>query len=342
MSRWWTLVKLDATLAVRHKLVHVVVIVAALFGALIGFAAPEQLEHGGIDYLVDATPDGALRELLAEAPAERVFDSRERLREAVASERNSIGIVFEGSAETPRATVYIQGSESPARRALIRTGVDAVWQHVGAGQGPPTPPTVLDPGARKPAFSDSLVPILFALDLCILGFMFASVMVLQDKEQGVIGLYRVSPGGTIAYVAAKLTVNLGLSLLNLLVLVALAAPWALAKPAVYLVALLGCAGMTLLGIGLAVFVRNLAQFMYPLIVVGLLAATPMYMAFSPSTKLAWTWWLPTYHVLFGSEAAMFGGGPALRSALLFNFGFLLTMALFAGFAVERRLMKEIG
>lgn len=261
MSGFATLLRLDAKLAARHKLVHVTAAIALVFGLLIAFVLPTEL----------------------------------------------------GSHE-----LTIQASESLAS----------------------TPPTVLDPGAEKPPFNQLFIPILFAVDLCVLGFMFGAVMILQDKEQGTIRYFRVGPGTSVEYIASKLTVNVGLSLLNLLILVGLGAPRALTEPILLLLVLGTCAGMTLLGMGLAVFFRSIAQFFFPLAAVGLLGAMPMYLVFTPSPALHWTSWLPTYHVLFGSEAIMFDGEPS-RGALLYCLVFFLLSAAFCGAAVHNRLLREV-
>lgn len=340
MSRFWTLLKLDARLAARHKLVHVTVVIAALFGLLIAFVFPDQLAHGTTDYLLDATEDRRFTALIDAAPDEAVMNDEQALREAVADDPDSLGIMFAGTPEHPRATVVAQGNEGPRRLALIETGVDAIWQHVGMA-APVTPPTVLAPGSDKPPFNQLFIPILFAVDLCVLGFMFGAVMILQDKEHGTIRFFRIGPGTSLDYVASKLTVNLGLSLLNLLILVGLGAPRALLEPGLIPLVLLTCAGMTLLGMGLAVFFRSIAQFFFPLAAVGLLGAMPMYLVFTPTPALDWTAWLPTYHVLFGAEAIMFGGEPAvIRAALLFCCSFALLTAGFCGAAVHNRLMTE--
>lgn len=257
MTRFLTLLKLDAKLAARHKLVHVTVVIAALFGLLIGFVLPERLGHSSADYV-----------------------------------------------------------------SVI-------------------PPTILEPGAEKPPFNEQFIPILFAVDLCVLGFMFGAVMILQDKEHGTIGYFRIGPGTSLDYLASKLTVNLGLSLLNLLILVGLGAPRALAEPGLIVLVMLTCAGMTALGIGLAVFFRSISQFFFLLAAVGLIGALPMYLMFTPSPALAWTSALPTYHLLFGAEAIMFGGDPAvIRTALWFCTLFALLAAGFCAVAVSRRLLGE--
>jgi hypothetical protein len=340
VRRFLTLLKLDARLAARHKLVHVTVLIALLFGLLIAFVFPTELGHSSTDYLLDATEERRFAALIEAAPSDAITSDEQALREAVASDSASLGVKFEGSPEAPRATVYVQGNEGPRRLALIETGVDAMWQHVGMGK-PATPPTVLDPGAEKPPFNQLFIPILFAVDLCVLGFMFGAVMILQDKQHGTIRFFRVGPGTSLDYVASKLTLNLGLSLINLLILVGLGAPRALAEPELVALVMITCAGMTLLGMGLAVFFRSIAQFFFPLAAVGLLGAMPMYLVFTPTPTLAWTAWLPTYHVLFGAEAIMFGGDPGVvRAALLFCSLFALLTAGFCGVAVHNRLMRE--
>jgi hypothetical protein len=264
---WLTLLRLDAKLAVRHKLVHVMLIVAVGFGALIGFAAPEQLDFGNVDLIAG----------------------------------------IEAAEATPA---------SP-------------------------PPTVLEPGAVKPPFDELMLPVMYALDLCLLGFMFGSVMILQDKEQGTIRYFRIAPGSALQYMSAKLTLNVGLSLVNLVVLTAFVAPWALAKPGLYAVTLSICAGMTALGMTIAVFLRNISQWFFPAIAMSLIGTLPVYLMFSPTPSLAWTRWLPTYHILFGSEAVMFGDAEVATTAIIHGLVFAALTAAACGLAIRGRLLREV-
>ena len=272
MSRLSSLLRLDAKLAWEHKLVHVTVVVAAVFGALLRFAVPA--EFG---------PD-----------------------------LGEFGLDIEGL------------------DALAET--TAAWASV----------TVLEPGASKPPVNQLLVAVLYALDLCILGFMFGSVMVLQDKEHGTVRYFRVSPGTGFDYVASKLLVNLGLSLLNFTILTGFAAPLALLEPALWLLIVLVCAGMTLVGMSLSMFLRNIAQWFFPMIVVSTLLALPTYLIVVQTPALAWTWWLPSYHILFGAEAIMFEGAataPAL-AALAYAAVFCALTTLTCVPAVRGRLLRE--
>jgi hypothetical protein len=229
-------------------------------------------------------------------------------------------------------------------RLLVPEHLDHDVPDLTAGIELPSP-TVLDPGATKLALDDQMLMLLFALDLCLLGLMFGAVMVLEDRRTGAILVHRVTPVGSLRYVTSKLAVNVGLSLLNYGILVGLAAPALLARLDLLGLVMLLCAGMTLLGIGLAPLSRSIAQFFFPLIVIGLVTSLPMFQIWSPAKALDWTWWLPTWHVLFGGEAVAFGEGRTAAAALahdawIYGGVFLIATALFALLTVHTRLFRE--
>jgi hypothetical protein len=261
-----TLARLDAQLAVRHKLLHVTVGVALVFGALLAFAAPDQLELGTTAIV------GQLGELPSTGPA----------------------------------------------------------------------PTLLEPGASKPPFGQQLLTVLYTVDLCLLGFLFGSVMILQDKQQATIRYFRVSPGSPLAYMAAKLGVNLALSLLNFAILTAFVAPRALANLGLLVLVMLISAGMTALGMGLSVFLRSVSQWLFPAIALSTLLTLPTYLLLAPNPALDWTWWLPTYHMLFGSDALLFGRELEVgQVALVYAAAFATASIAACALAIHHRLMQEL-
>lgn len=257
-----TLLRLDATLAVRHRLLLVVVVVASAFGLLVGWVIPGEL---GIEPAVAASTEP------------------------------------------------------------VPTAHDV---------------TLLRPGLVRPPLSLSMLPVLLAVDVVLLGFMFAAVMVLQDKQFGVTQLFRIGPGTLGGYIGSKLVINLGLVGLNVLLLFGLGAPHLLLHGELYPL-VFGCAsGMTLLGIGMGAHFRNLSTFFYPMAGVGMLAALPMFL-YLEHTELAAAWWLPTYHVLFGADAIFFGGDPrVVATAIGMCLAFAGLAALFAVWMVSTRIMKE--
>jgi hypothetical protein len=63
--------------------------------------------------------------------------------------------------------------------------------------------------------------------------------------------------------------------------------------------------------------------------------------FTPTQSLAWTRWLPTYHILFGSEAVMFGDAEVAATALTYALVFAASTAAVCGLAVRGRLLREV-
>lgn len=262
MTRLLALLRLDAKLAVRHRLLAVTLAVALVFGLLVRLFVPAELHHEG----------------LALPPA-----------------------------ELPLATL-------------------------------------LDPSASKPRLDHQALLLLFALDMCVLGLMFGAVMVLEDRRTETIALHRVTPIAAHHYVLAKLLVNLGLTTLNYLILVALIAPAWLSNAGLAGLVLALCAGMTLLGIAIAPLARSLSHFFFPLMVIGLVTSLPMLQIGSPARGLDWSRALPTWHVLFGGEALALGGGRAAARALghdawIYALVFVLVTAALALASVHLRLFR---
>jgi hypothetical protein len=264
MSGLLWLLKLDAKLAVRHRLLGVALAVAVVFGLIVRLLVPAEFGH-----------------------------------------------------ELPELAV---GVELPA-------------------------PTVLDDAARKLRLDHQMIFLLFALDLCLLGLMFGAVMVLEDRRTGTIAVHRITPIGPLRYVGSKLAINVALTLANYVILVGIAAPRLLGMPELLGLVVLLCAGMTLVGIALAPLSKGIAQFFFPLIAIGLITSLPMFQIWSPARGLAWTRALPTWHVLFGSEAIAFGEGRAAAAALahdawIYGLVFLLGSAALSLLTVHFRLFRE--
>jgi hypothetical protein len=204
-------------------------------------------------------------------------------------------------------------------------------------------PVVLLPAAHAGPFNARFVPILLMVDVALLGFLFGAVMVLQDVAAGAVAALRVTPARPWEYLASKLLVNLGLVGLNAALLVGLGAPRLLAVPALWSLLLLTATGMCALGLALAPRYRSLSEFFYPLAAVGLVAAAPLYPYTNPAVQFAWTWWIPTWHLGFGVDAAAFAGPSAtVRTAHGFTAAFAVISVLAALRVTRRVVFQEHG
>lgn len=335
MRRLLSQLRLDAMSAWRGKCAHATLGMALLFGALLAFAAPESMSQGGGEVFLDATPDRAFQAL---APERFVADADAL---AAAVEEGAVGVEVRGSVAEPGVTFHVQGHESDETRALMASAAKAGWVQQGVPAAESHTVRTLDPQGAPAALKTFLLPLLFGLDTSVLGFLFAGVMVLQEKMNGTIRFYRASPGSAGLYITSKVAVNTALALAGAAVMTAFVAPASLLDARLWALLLFTVAGLTLLGVGLSVFFRNLSGFFYPLAAVALLLSAPMVPYQLPSTALPLLEWVPTHAVMFGalellhpSGRGTFGGAMAVAGA------WFVATAAFAGAAVHFKLMRE--
>ncbi|WP_437603953.1 ABC transporter permease [Sorangium sp. So ce590] len=331
-----TLLALDARVVLRHRFVHIVVAMAVLFGGLVGFALPERVGGEKQAFVLSRAP------VAGGAPSgiQRV-DDEGALREALARDREALGVVIDRSGDVQ---ALVRGYESARVQSLEVAAARVAASRVRGDEVERTyTVSTLRAPSPTPPFNGTMLPIFYAVDIAIIGFLFGAVMVLQEKTFGTVRFYRIAPGGPLVYIASKLLVNAGLAALGTLVLTGFGLPSALLNlPALALV-IGAAAGLTLFGVGLSVFFANLSAFFYPLVLVGIGLSVPMAAYELPSLDMPLLRLLPTYHVMFGTRELLFPSGKeaVVLDAALGIGGFFVVAALFAYVAVSRRLMREV-
>jgi hypothetical protein len=344
MKRLGYLVRQDLVVAFRSRFPHAVLVVALIFISLILFVAPEQLESGPGEMHLDLTQEGKIEEFLRENgwTEDHLAMDRQALDAAVeAGER--IGILWEGTLAEPEITIFHQGSESDAMLQVIGASLEGL---ATAARGESAAGGYLleqlRPTAEPIPFNLGLVPLVIAFDVVLLGFMFIAVMIFQEKQEGSIRAFRVSPGRTVEYITAKTAVNIMLGILYTFLLVMLVTGIPKGLGMLLLVVVLTSLLMTLLGLLLSVFFANLSEFLFVAIAVSALFTLPMVSYFQPSFAPAYLRAIPSYPVLFGLREIFF---PTGSSGLIWSVvGVLaaetLVLAGAAYWAVHSRLMKE--
>ena len=201
---------------------------------------------------------------------------------------------------------------------------------------------LLRPGAAKPPFNKGLVPVILATEVTLLGYLFAAVMVFQEKAEGSIRAYRVSPSGTWPYVASKLVSNAVLGVCyGAVILLFTVGPSASLLPALGLVALAALL-LSAVGLTVSVFFEDLSGFLYPAMGLFLLFGLPVTAYFFPAMQVKSLELIPSYPLAFGMREVLFPTGKqgfylAVAGTLIAE---TVAAALVCARAVERRLMKE--
>jgi ABC-2 type transport system permease protein/fluoroquinolone transport system permease protein len=200
----------------------------------------------------------------------------------------------------------------------------------------------LRPTAGKVPFNRGIVPLVITFDVVLLGFMFVAVMVFQEKQEGSIRAFRITPGRPLEYIISKASVNILLGLLYtfLLILVVTGIPDRLFLLVV--VVILCSLLMTLTGLLLSVFFNNLSEFLFVAVFISALFTLPMISYFQPSFAPSYLQAIPAYPVLFGLREILFptGNEALIASVIRTLTAETVIVAIAAYGAVQRKLMKE--
>jgi len=346
VRRLSTLLRQDARIALRHGFHYVILFLAILFVGLLNYAVPAEVKLTPTEYFADLTSDKAMETYLrAEGlGADRFLPGREALEQRVQGKENSIGIIMEGSVAEPVFTIIHQGTEAPEVLNILDATLEELVDLLRGDVRPEVSRIeYLRPPVAPIPFNQGLVPVVLSFEVVLLGFMLVAVLVFQEKQEGSIRAYRVSPGGTLEYILAKTGVNVLLSVLYSLLIVPFTLGLGVNYPSLLALVVLVSLLMTLVGLATSVFFNNISEFLF--LAVGLILAVfmlPIISYFFPSFAPSFLTWIPSFPAVFGAREILFPTGKTgyltpLLGMLLAESAFFLAAAYVL---VGRKLMKE--
>lgn len=339
-----SLLRQDMTVVLRNGYLYVILGLAVLFILLINFAFPKQLRVTAREYLVDLTAEQLITTRARSAGLEEyLLASEEELRKVLEQDHRAVGIVFKGDQNAPQAIIYHQGNEPEKALRALEAAVISFWNTAGnLGQPVNYRQELLRSARAKPPFNLSLIPMLLAFEVAMLGLFFVAALIFQEKEEGSIRAFRVSPAGAWIYILSKSTVFVLLSLLYGFLLFVFTLGLRPELPAVLLLVALAAFLMTAFGLAISVFFKSLSEFVYVMAGIMAVIGLPIVSYFLPSFRAAFFPFIPTYPLMFGIRELVFPTGKTgfFLPMLLTLAAEALAMLLLSGIAVERRLIKE--
>ena len=347
MSALTTLIRKDAVLAWRNGLVLVTVITLAIIIALywtLPLMVSEETDLGATELYHDGTEDGSLTAFFAAAGSDvSLLDSRAALEDQVAASDTAVGVSVTGTAVDPAFELiyrHVPGDRFVAvTEAAMRNLAAALAEH---SYGAPVETEQLRPMSDSLAANESMLNVMLAFEVMILGFLFVAVVVFGEKQEGSLRAYRVTPAGIGPYIAAKALVFTVLGTGYGLVMVLATRGFDADYAALSLTLLLSCGLMTVLGLGIAVFFRNISEWFVPGVValsINMLSVIPYQI---PTYRAEWLTRLPGYIVIFGVTEMLYPTGRTDYAVPMYlTLGaWLVGATLFAIWAVSRNIMKE--
>lgn len=345
LRRFVNLLKQDVTVAIRNYYHIVILVLAAIMILFINFVVPKEVKLTPTELIVDKTEGKQLENFLLQDGADkgRFFNSREELMERVKEDDNTLGIIIEGDIKQPKVTVIHQGTESTEILNLLDATIENALDVIrDTARNTNHRVEYLRLKVEPIAFNKNIVPIMLVTEAVMLGFLLISVMVFQEKEEGSVRAYRVSPGRTLEYILSKAVVNVMLALIYSVVLVAFTVGFDVNYGALILLIVLASFFITMLGLTVSVFFRNLQEFLFVGVFLMSILGLPLSTYLSPSFAPSFITWIPSYSVLFGIREILFPTGKgefilSLNSILVVESIIFLVLSYFT---VQKKLMKE--
>ena len=305
----------DTKLLLRNSLFWIVTATLILIVVTIQFLIPE----GNTDIsqsIVSYNLSGNFSTIQSMQSSEEVYE--------MVRKNNSIGFIEENG----EITVIHSGLPQQSINALVLT-------LFGTSSETELPKEFIRPIQNKIPMNLRLVPIFICFEALVLGFLMGGILMLSEKEQKTLQVFRISPAKTIQYIIAK-TILLSAwgtvySLVITVFTVGVAFNWIL----FILLAFISSAMFTLLGLVITVFFKDLNSWFLSAILVLAVNMLSTIGYSNPSYSPLWMRFIPSYHIIFGFEEVLFSTGKDLSGLFL-----MVSLETFAIFLIANLILHS--
>ena len=320
MNRIGNLFKKDLILGIKDIFVILELGFAIVILLLLLFLVPEDIKRDALVFIYDESK--VVENFIAEAvglddmeeeAAEYYVDSREEIIEGMLENKSAIGLIITQSSSS---TYDVELLTQPYTTEAIVRYVEIDMEDLLALITPPYdfyPKEVHDSvriealqwGLRDDLpFNQRLLPVILMMMVGVIGLFIMVSLVGQERVEATIRAFRVSPAGLWQFLLSKhmLLLAVGFATFSILYLPMIGFSGYLQALLIILLTIIfgSCIGVILGGI----FETPMASMLFVLLIVIVLGL-PAISLFSPSFSPAWMKIIPSYHTLFGLDAAMF-------------------------------------
>jgi len=338
MKAFINTLKIDFLIANRNFFFLIIIGVAFGYVLTVNFLVPKELgfQNGG-KYFVDNTdikkPTFYLK---ISGYSNLLINNEEELYERINSEKNSLGIVFDNNG----GELVVQGYESDRMLNNMKASLYA-FETSGMNVSENIQVEYLNDFNDKVPFNQKFIPMLMAFDILLISFMFIPVMVFQEKKEGSINAYKVTPAGSIHYMFSKIAVGIVLSAIfsYIFILFTMGANADYLKITFYTV--ISSIILSNIGLIIAQFYSSISEFVVPFFLVTLMFFLPAVKLFSPSFNFPGIELIPSYPLLIEMDKLVSGETTAFFDL---NFWILILEAvvilIITFFLLKKRLLKN--
>lgn len=342
MKRLWNLLAQDLLLIYRSGHVLITLILLAITLLLITFL-PRSVDSR-LEIVLDTSPGKVVEQALRARglPADAFYDDRAAFDAALEQNPMKVGVVFSGGLEVPRFEIITSTAVAEENINLLRANLEGLLAEM---QGLPEPSgvavTYLRERTAPPPFNLRFVPVILIFEVVLLGFFIVAVMVFQEKAEGTLRAYRVTPAGALPYILSKVLLFAALSIVYGVIPVLYGFGLGVDYLALLALLALSSALMTLFSLLVAAFYRDLTEWFFVGVAILLVNALPMLSYALPAFAPRWLTLLPSYAGVFAARDVLFAGAGLERIAptLLYLLGLCLAAFAACYLVVRAQIMR---
>ena len=340
-KRFASLFAQDIRITTRNGYFYVVILLAVVYAALLLFAIPAEMKIGTMEYIFDET-GGVFAEMLKDVDESHILSTKAELQKRLKEDPASIGVTLGGTKDKPILHIIHQGSENPKNLRLLELSFNKALREYRDGANVSKHiVTKLRDTAVKPPFNKALLPVFAATEVIMFGFIIIAVMVFQEKKEGTLRAYRVTPGGAFEYIASKTLINILMSVAFGLVLTTAVMGVKVDFIPLLAIFVLGSMLVTLLGLWISTYLRDLESFIFIAFGVMMVFGLPMAAYFFPAFYMRFFDLIPSYTLMFGIREILFPTGKSgFLLPMLYTLSWeILVVGFFTVRAVNKKLLK---
>ncbi len=355
MSRIGNLFKKDVLLGIKDVWVILEIVFAVVIMLMLLFVLPEDIERDTMIYIHDST--GIVQKFVDkfaedfELESEMYVDSREEIIAGMQKNKSAMGLIIsKGENTLYRTELLIQPYTTDAMMKYIEADMEDLLSilHPPFGAYPPdvyksVKITSLQEGLRDELpFNKRLLPPVLLMMVGITGLFIMLAMIGQERSDATIRAFRITPASMWHFLLSKHLMLLAVSCITFSIMyIPIMGGFSGYFPALLIILLTVIMGSSI-GVILGAYFDNPMSSIGWVLLLMMVISLPAISLFAPIFSPDWLKFIPSYHTLFGLDAAMF---PDNNSHIIWRGAGILAavggvLFVLSGLIFSKRMRKE--
>lgn len=342
MKRFISMFLKDLTLAYRNGLILIIGVLLVVMMALIIFLPSQLKVHN--EMILDKSDGAILATYLENQGVSNgvVYLDQQEFLEELEKKPNKVGVVFSGDLDEPVFEFLTNSVIAEANLNLLKASLDRAILDLRGGAIEELPVTFLRGVLETPPFNLKITPVALVFEVVLLGFFFAAVMMFQEKQEGTLRAFRVTPAGAWNYILSKNLLFIFLSILYGFPLLLIGFGTRINYGLLLLLVVLSASMMTLFSLFIAVFFRNLSEWFFIGVAILVVNSLPTISYALPSFAPNWITWIPSYPAVFAVRDVLFHAATwvDIQPTVILLVALNIVALVITFVAIQRKLLKE--